>query len=367
MKVALIANLTSFHSSFNLSNIEILINLGCEVHLFSNDGNDPDQLTRFKLFCNKKHIIMHNIEIPRKPIHLIRIIRSYLKISQYFKENRFSLIHSHTPIGGLMGRLIAIRYSIKNIYSAHGLHFYKGAPILNWVLYYPIERILALFTQAIIAINNEDFIRLNKWKSSKVFFVPGVGVNYSKYYSKSKNRKNSRITLLSVGELNKNKNHSFVIDILTKHNINVNYLIAGSGVLRDKLQSMINKSSANNSIKLLGYVDDVAELYSISDIFVFPSIREGLPVSIMEAMSSGLAVIASDIRGNRDLVQNNFSGFLYKPGNELDFLNKLNILIHNKQLRTKMASFNQNNIKSYDQPTINSYMKKIYSEFLDEN
>src|SRR5699024_7176133 len=119
------------------------------------------------------------------------------------------------------------------------------------------------------------------------------------------------ILLFSIGELNNNKNHEIILKAIAKaENKNIHYAIAGQGLLKLGLHELAIALNISSQIHFLGYRKDIPELLSAADIFVFPSLREGLSVSLMEAMASGLPVIASDIRGNIDLIDVNKGGYL---------------------------------------------------------
>lgn len=190
------------------------------------------------------------------------------------------------------------------------------------MLYFPIEYYLSKYTDQLIVINQEDYVRARKlFPIKNVHLVHGVGVDIQKIENIEIDRQqkklelkilNEQIVLLSIGELNDNKNHELVIDCLKDfNNVNFKYLICGDGVLKEKLQAKIKQYDLEDKIELLGYRTDILELLKICDFFIFPSKREGLPVSIMEAMACRVPVIGSKIRGNSDLIQDNINGFLF--------------------------------------------------------
>ena len=252
------------------------------------------------------------------------------------------------------------------IYTAHGFHFFRGAPIKNWLFYYPIELFLSRYTDILITINKEDFNLAKKnFKSKKVEYVPGVGIDLSKFYPsktvRNKYRKKFNIldgdmVLISVGELNKNKNHKVVIEALNDlKKTNIKYFIVGRGKKEDELKILIKKYKLEKNVFLLGYREDVLPLLNMSDLFIFPSKREGLPLSLMEAMACGLPVICSDIRGNNDLIGNNDGGYLVNLKHD-NFKDKIELCL-NSDLQI-MRNRNLNFIKQYD---INVIIKKMES------
>ena len=242
------------------------------------------------------------------------------EIKALVREQGYDIVHCHTPIAAACTRLAcrkARRQGTKVIYTAHGFHFYTGAPLKNWLIFYPIEKLCAYFTDLLITINKQDYDRAQKkLRAKKICYIPGVGIDVEKFASVQIDRKEKREELgipenaflvLSVGELNENKNQSVVIRALAQLNDpNVHYIIAGQGGMKDTLERLAKELGLEKQVQLLGFRRDVAELYQAADVFVHPSFREGLPVSIMEARAAGLPVVCSDIRGNSDLVNGAF-------------------------------------------------------------
>ena len=224
-------------------------------------------------------------------------------------------MHCHSPIGSVIARCAANHarkhFGTKVIYTAHGFHFYKGASILNWLVFYPIEKLCSHFTDVLITINHEDYMfAQKKMRAKKIEYIPGVGVDINKYkdalVDREKKRKELEIPedallLLSVGELNENKNHQVVIKALASINEpNVYYVIAGIGPLYNQLIVLANDLGVGERIHLLGYREDVPELYKTADILAFPSLREGLGLAAIEGLAAGLPVVCLDNRGTRE-------------------------------------------------------------------
>ena len=366
MKVALIANTIMMHERFNRMNIELLQSLGHEVTLISN-VRVPKELSEsvnaFKIYCQDHKVHLEHIDIPRIPFHLQKLLKAYYGLLDLLSKERISFVHSHSPSGGILGRLASHKLGIKNIYTAHGFHFYRGAPLINWILYYPIEKWLAKKTTAIITINTEDYTTILDKFQSKVFYVPGVGVE-TNLFNVTKTSSKSPVRLISVGELNRNKNHSFVIRQLYKVKQDFNYQIAGVGQNETSLNRLINKLGLDAKVSLMGYQTNIIEVLQSFDIFIMPSIREGLPVAMMEAMAAGLPILANNIRGIRELVDHGRGGYLYDSSKPSEFLFYLTKLIENEELRRRMSSYNQSKIREYDTQIVNEKMRQIYSGFL---
>lgn len=312
---------------------------------------------------------VYQISCSRSPLSKgnLDCIRELKKI---VSENHYDIVHCHTPIAAACTR-VACRKARKNgtkvIYTAHGFHFYSGAPLKNWLLFYPVEKICARWTDALITINKEDYERAKKkFKIGTIEYVPGVGIDVQRFADTEIDRDAKRAeigvpedayVLLSVGELNVNKNHQIVIKALGEiKDKSIHYVIAGKGDQKDALEVLAKELGVDDQLHLIGYRNDVAELYKMADVYLLPSIREGLNVSVMEAMSSGLPCIISDIRGNRDLVKNGKGGLLVDPMDGHGFAEA----ILGVKRSDGYGEYNRAIAKNYNQNYINRKIEEIY-------
>lgn len=301
------------------------------------------------------------------------------EIKRIVESGKYNIVHCHTPVAAALTRIACKtlrQKGLKIIYTAHGFHFYKGAPLLNWLSYYPIERFLARFTDVLITINNEDHEIAQTFKAKKVVYVPGVGLNTQKFNTVVAHRKTKHeelginvedIVFVSVGELIKRKNHEVAIRALA-HTSQKDfvYFICGIGPFEPYLRSLIIKLGMEEKIILLGYRTDIPEIMAASDIFLFPSLQEGLPVALMEAMASGLPVVCSNIRGNSDLIENEKGGYLAAPS-EQGFRTAIAMLINNRSRWKEMGEFNKRIIRNFDVGIINMQIREIYSTLLSDS
>lgn len=373
-KILFISNISNRISSFVTASISAAHNLNIDFYQMANWQNASKE----QIFADEQEydIKIKSVPISRNPFALANLT-AYKELVELIKQEKIDYIHCNTPVGGLLGRLVSKKCKVKKvIYQAHGFHFYKGAPLLNWLLYYPVEKWLARYTDALITINQEDYAlakrKMKLRNGGKVYYVPGVGVDSHKFGNATIDKAVKRrelgiledaVLLLSVGELNNNKNHETVIRAIS--DMDVHYIIAGQGELQQHLETLIEELNLRDRVKLLGFRSDVKELYEVADIFVFPSFREGLSLSVMEAMASGLPCVASRIRGNSDLLENTEGGFLCDPRDASEFAEKLNLLAANAALREKMGSSNRMAIQNFSTETVIREMQKIYvAEFL---
>ena len=376
-KALIIVSVASMIDQFNMPNVRLLQSMGYEVDVAANFeyGNtcSLECLENLKKELELLHVNYTHIGMYRNPIYLKKTYYAYKKIAKMIRNNQYEIIHCQSPIAGVLTRIAAC--NCKNttvIYTAHGFHFFKGAPIINWLVYYPIESYCARYTDKLITINEEDFKQAKKFKLRNygtVHYISGVGIDIEKIKNvkvdKNEKRKelgvyNPKTTIfLSIGELNKNKNHEVAIRALANlKDMDFKYIICGSGPLKEYLLKLASSLGINDKVKLLGYRYDINEICKASDIFIFPSIREGLPVSVMEAMASKLPVICSDIRGNKDLIDEGKGGFLFNSNKGERYLTeKIKLLILDDKLSIKMGEYNYQKAYKYD---INIIEKKMY-------
>lgn len=378
-KVLMLASVASMMSQFNMSNIEILQKLGCEVHVACNFvmGNtcNEKELKELKKELKEKNVLCIQIDFSRNIFDLKKNVKAYRQVKSLLKKHQYAFIHCHSPVGGVVGRIAACGSETATIYTAHGFHFFKGASIKNWLLFFPVEWICSWLTDVLITINKEDFcLAERRLHARRIEYVPGVGVDLKKFNCEKKNntirdRKRKELNLqkqekmlLSVGELNKNKNHVTVIKALSKFSgERYHYYICGQGELQAYLTNVTRRFNLEDKVTLLGYRDDVYELYQAADIFMFPSKREGLSVALMEAMASGLPVICSKIRGNTDLITDGKEGFLVKKATDSKKIkDKLEKLFIDDYLRKDMKIEAELRMKGFSKEVVEEKMAKIY-------
>lgn len=349
--------------------IKNLINDGHTVDIATNTTISEVSEVYTELGCK-----IYNISCTRSPLNK-NTLKAIDEIKKIVNENGYDIVHCHTPIAAMCTRLACIKARknyTKVFYTAHGFHFYKGAPLKNWLIFYPIEKICSYFTDVLITINKEDYtLAKRKFKAKQIEYVPGVGVDTEKFANTSVDIAKKReelgvpqdaFLLLSVGELNTNKNHQVVIRAMADlENKNTHYMIAGQGNQHDNLINLAEKLGLSDRVHLLGRRQDVAELYKISDLFIHPSFREGLPVAIMEAMSAGLPCIASKIRGSADLICEN-SCLVNDPSCNIDFSSTINLYLCDHSLMEKVSIKNVDKSKKYDKNNIHKLMYEIYTK-----
>ncbi len=343
-KVLFTATVDSHIKQFHLPYLKWFKEQGYEVCVATNGKEEIP-------YCDKKY----TISFERNPIK-INNLRAIRQLKKVIEKEKFDIIHCHTPMGSVVTRIAAMK-ARKNgtrvIYTAHGFHFFKGAPLINWIVYYPIELILSKITDCLITINKEDYdLAKKKFKTKHIELVNGVGVDESKFnfemsetekieLRKSLGLKKDDFVIIQVGELNKNKNQIMTIKTikeLTKKHNNFKLMLVGKGILQEEYKKIVKQLNLEKNIIFTGYRKDIPKLMRISNVAISTSLREGLGLNLVEAMISKVPVLAVENRGHKELVKNNYNGFLVKKDDMETFKEKLLELYNNSKLRNKYAT-----------------------------
>ncbi len=385
---------------FNMMNIRMLQEMGYTVDAACNFeyGNpmSTESLERFKSELAALNVECIQLPLNRNIFDLARNGRAFIKSLRIMRERRYEFVHCHTPVGAVVARLACRLSGTPVIYTAHGFHFFRGAPRINWLAYYPIEKILSYITDVLITINKEDHaIAEAKFGMKKLCYVPGIGIDMSKFSDAEPELRrelgipDDTMLILSVGELSKRKNYISVLRALAamqseftdagkalsseyaggrelsaestfvgkdegelkpssgrEHFHNICYAVAGTGVYADEFAGFIREHGLSDKVKLLGYREDTAGLYKAADVFLFPSYQEGLSAALMEAMASGLPVAVSRIRGNTDLVDDK-GGIMFEVGAEPKSIHDETVSDKNIQAAIhKLMSFSVQELRS---------------------
>ncbi|MGH2325640.1 glycosyltransferase [Leuconostoc lactis] len=380
-KVLMLAAKANMIQQFNHRNIKILQELGYEVHVATNmidfGSMSAAENERFKQWMVENDVIAHQIDFERRMGTFKGNIRSIKQLRRLFKVNSFSFIHVHSPLGSILGRLVAKQYKVPTIYTAHGFHFFKGGPKSGWLVFYPLEWLFSFITDTLITINDEDYeLAKNHMHAQRITKISGIGVDVEGAWqvsddSKLEARKKIRAELgipenafliSSVGELSDRKNHKVVLQALQTmtpdERKNIYYIIAGTGANGEKLTKLAQNFDFGSHFKLLGYRNDIHDIHYASDVFIFPSFQEGLGVAGLEAVVDHTFILGSRRRGVADYISENVNGETFSPN---DF-SKLSLII--KQRMYNQTNFEQPRfLKNFDKKKVDSEMLGIYRNF----
>ena len=372
-KVLFTATIDSHIHTFHIPYLKYFKQKGYEVHVATNDNTEMP-------FCDKKIVVPFARNLFK--IKNIIALRQLQKIINYEK---YDIIHTHTLIGSIITRIATRspikKYNTKVIYTTYGFPFYKGAPKKDWLIYYPIEKKLSRYTDDLITINKEDYeLAKNKFHTN-IHYIPGVGIESEKFdiklstFEQEKIRnllglKKDDFVIIYTAELNENKNQIMLIKamkILVKKYPNIHLLLVGKDNYNGYYQNIVSKEKLNNNIHFLGYRTDIPKLLKISNLSVSSSLREGLPISIMEAMYVGLPIIGSNCRENRDLIKDNVNGFLIEPNDVDKFASTVEKIYKNKVNIDLIKENNKEKAKTYTLDNILKYYDNIYRKYEKAN
>ena len=371
-KVLFVATVVKTHiMEFHIPYLKMFQEMGWETAVAAkNDYEDPADCVI--PFCDRYYDIPF-ARIPWKKDN----IHAYKSLKKIIDQGQYDLIHCHTPVGAMIARLAAAsarRKGTKVIYTAHGFHFFKGAPLVNWLAYFPAEWLLGGLTDVLITINREDFSFAQKHIHAKrVEYVPGVGIDTARFGAGDHDRAEKRRELgfgasdflaITVAEMTKNKNHTTVLKAMallkekTEYE-NMYYLICGRGEQWPNLEQEAKELGISDHVVFLGYRHDVPELCRCSDLFVFMTLREGLPVALMEAMSCGLPTICQRIRGNTDLIDEGVQGDFIDNTPQAVAAGML-AMYHDPERRSRMGAAAAEKVKLFEKDSVHEMVRKIY-------
>ena len=371
-KVLFVATVVKTHMmQFHIPYLKMFQEMGWETAVASkNDYENPEDCQI--PYCDT----YYDIPFTRLPWKRSNI-RAYRMLKKIIDEGNYDIIHCHTPVGAMIARLAALaarKKGTKVIYTAHGFHFFKGAPLLNWLLFYPAEWLLAPVTDVLITINKEDYARARKQlRAKRIEYVPGVGIQTEKFRERSIDRKAKRASLgygdadfllLTVAEMTPNKNHITILKALSllkeKGALEpIHYLICGRGEMWESLEQSAKEMGIEDHVNFLGYRTDAPELYQASDLFLFVTLREGLSVALMEAMSSGMPIVCAKIRGNTDLIEDGISGIFSENDPEV-IAQHILTLYRDPETRKALGQAASEKALLFDEKNVLRQVKDIY-------
>ncbi len=343
---------------------------GYEVHLCCRNDTGEENVT--VPYCDR----YFDLPFERSPFSGNNL-KVYRQLKAIIDENEYTIVHCHTPVGGMLGRLCsrkARKRGTRVIYTAHGFHFFTGAPLKNWLMFYPAERLLSRWTDLLITINQEDERRAKRFAAAQVALVGGVGVDLSRFNPPADRREmrdalgiaQDAQVLITVGEHSRRKNHQALLRAAAKLP-DVQVLLCGWGDGYDELVALADELKISERVHFLGFRKDVPSVLAAADVFVFPTLHEGLPVSLMEAMAAGLPCVVSNVRGNADLIEPGEGGFLREPMDIDGMAADIQQLLMDPALCSRMGRYNQAAVEPYALPAVLEQMAALYQQQLRED
>ncbi|MCH5315864.1 MAG: glycosyltransferase family 4 protein [Eubacterium sp.] len=374
MKVLFVATVRSHIGQFHMPFIKRLKELGCTVDGAYKDNSELKQGLDLSLLDN-----VYEIGFSRSPYSADNI-NAYKQLKKVINSGNYDAIHCHTPMGAVVTRLAARdarKKGTKVIYTAHGFHFYKGASSLNWKVFYPIEKALSKYTDCLILINNEDYqlAKEKGFEAKRIIKVNGVGVNLSKFKPVSEKEKSelrkeygfseSDFIMIYPADFCARKNQTMLFEVmreLLKVSSSFRLLLPGSLELADEFIANAKEMGVYDSISFMGYRRDIEKLVALADVSVSSTRQEGLPINIVEAMAVGNPIVATDVRGNNDLVKDGVNGYLVALNDSKAMADRLLELYNNKQLINDFGKKSIESAQLYSEEAVVPEMVKVYEE-----
>lgn len=283
-------------------------------------------------------------------------LRGVRQLRRILAQEHYDIVYCHTPVGALVARLAAIgarRRGTKVVYFAHGFHFFTGAPLINWLLFYPIERMLAHCTDLLITLNDEDYARARRVFPGKlpIVQVPGVGVVFSRLDVEDAAQCRAQLrnewsipqealVLIYVAELIANKNQKMLLEMLQKvkeKRTDTHLVLVGPDHADGHVQQLAQQMGVADSVVFTGWRSDIGACLRAADIAVASSLREGLALNIVEAMYCGLPVVATDNRGHVPILRDGENGFLVHVNDSEKMAQRVLEIAENPQLRDRLT------------------------------
>ncbi|MGL4990788.1 MAG: glycosyltransferase family 4 protein [Sarcina sp.] len=371
-KVLYVANISRTVNNFFIPHMNMLIENGYSVDVACNmmEGHELDK--------SRMNPAIREINVPftRSPLSPGNFA-AFVKLYKLQKKNNYDIIHVHTPIVSFYTRLLKLFFkNVKMIYTAHGYHFFKGSSKLSWIVFYTAEKFMSKYTDVLININDEDFEVSKNFHAKKLIKMNGVGVETNRYSAEEfgdriKIReefgiKNEDFVFIMVGEHNKNKNQIELIKAM--ENIKDKYphiksIIIGDGELLEENKKYVKDKNLTNC-NILGFRRDVGRLMYISDVLVSLSYREGLPRNLIEGLAAGKAIIATNIRGSKELVSNNENGYLVEPGDINDLEEKIVKLY--QMDKNELQDFSKNSLEKFKSYEMGNILKELLAIYEDQ-
>lgn len=364
-KVLLVATVQSHIGQFHKPLMSLLKEHGWEIHVAARDNLEEKNGLQLE-YPDK----VFNIPFQRSPFDR-RNIKAFKELKRVLAAEHYDVVHCNTPVGGIAARLAANKYrksGTQVFYTAHGFHFYKGASKKNWLIYYPIEKLMSRFTDKLITITEEDYALAKKKFHCPVYHIHGVGANSTKYHPLSPEKQakqkaelglTGRIILI-VGELLPNKNQKTAILAMkkvVKEFPDAHLLVASNGPEEENLKALVKQKELGKHVHFIGYTTHLEKYLQVCDLEVACSYREGLPLNILEAMLCGKPVVASRNRGHDELIKEGINGYLVDANDVNGFATKICQLLSKMENHTEQI---RKSIEQYRDVSVRKELKKIY-------
>lgn len=311
----------------------------------------------------------------------LRIIRARRELKAFLRERDYDIIHTHCSFGGIIGNPVARKHARTVIYTQHGFYVHEGLNPLMRAAWLTVEKVGLRHADHVICVSRaeQELARtLGVGPPEKFVHVPGAGIEIARFSLNEDDRRSGRrrvreelglaeddFVLLTVSRLTWDKGYREMIDAVrmlreTGHEFVL--LAAGSGKDEEGIRRAIEDAGVSDVFRLLGWRDDVIDLYCAADVFVFASHREGLPIAPIEAMASGLPVVVSDIPGCREEIEHERSGLLFATGEAGALVACLEQVLRDSDLRERLAQAARRRAQRFDIVNVLDRQVELYRQ-----
>jgi glycosyltransferase involved in cell wall biosynthesis len=347
-----------------------------EVTLMSGPVEDPGQDRKKEIEeCGIRHIFIPELV---RNIKLFKDLIAFLKIYRVLRKEKFDIVHTHTSKAGFLGRLAAKLARVPIIiYTPHGHVFFGYFSSLKTKIFILLEKLASPLADKIVAKTNrekEDYISYKITSERRLAIIcSGIDLNRFKELSSDEKLKikkelgipENSLVVGTAGRLVPVKGPEFLIEaskIIVSKYPDTYFLFAGDGPLRQSLEKKACRMGVKKNIIFLGWRDDVSKIISIFDIFVLPSLNEGMGRVLVEAMALRKPIVASCVGGIPDLVAHGKNGFLVPPKNPMELAKHIQLLLEDRGEREKMGSAGQETIFNFSKERMIEDTESLYEE-----
>lgn len=361
--------------------VDYLLSHGISVEFACSPDEEAQQLQR-------EGYIVHPIQLDRK-ISPVENLISLIQLVQLMHQQKYDLVHVHTSISAVLGRIAAKIAGVKRIvYTAHGFPFHDQASVAQYRLYFAIEQFCALFTDLILTQSYEDLVtsqmqglcpahkvrHLNNGINNQLFCRDRLDPVHQQQLRQSLGIPDRADLIVgTIGRLTRQKGFAYLIDAiaaLLPQFPNLHLMIIGGQLTTDpepfqeELIQQAIKLGVSHHITFTGYREDTPELLGLLDVFTLPTyFGEGLPRSILEAMAMGLPIVATDIRGCREAVVHGKNGFIIPPKNREELADALAVLLADSALRQTFGRASRQRVEAdYDEQLVFQRLIRAYQD-----
>lgn len=365
-KILFAASTISHIRNFHLPYLQEFHNRGYEVWVAANSSESVPYAD-------------HVVALPlAKSLLSFQNIKAIFLARRLLKEQKFDIISTHTTLASAVVRaaILMVHKKPKVFCTIHGYLFHENDGLKKWIYLLP-EKICARVTNVLMVMNHEDYdiAERHQLYKEKLAYINGMGIDLEKFKPATQEERSSirkrmgtpedDFLFVYAAEFSKRKNQAFLIRSFAEvcqEYPKLKLLLAGKGALLEECKELVRQLHKEDQICFLGYVSDMRELYVACDVCVSTSLIEGLPFNILEAMACGLPVIASDIKGHRELMKEGKTGLLYKNNDSEELQKTIKFMYGQQNFKVKSAKAIHEKLISYELIRVSKKIMEIYEE-----